>query len=146
MSKDSQLVTCHDCNVLEGEIHDYGYDVEECPFCGRRLMECDCIYDKLHLDRSFCTKLYEESPTLKREKKWLKILEKKGRIPFIKIPNLCALCGENWPAMFILPDSEWEKYVIPPLQEEMLCPNCYDFLKKLWPDGWKSPVRRKEPE
>ena len=144
MSRDSQLATCHDCGVLEGEIHHYGCNMEKYPFCGNQLIVCQCIYEKLHIDCSPGTEIYKYGPTQEEEKEWLKILERKGRIPHLQIPNLCALCGENWPELFMVSDNEWEKYVILPLQGEMLCQDCYDFLKRLWPKGWKSSVRRKK--
>ena len=146
MSKDNKLAICHDCGVMEGEIHHYGCDMERCPFCDRQLLGCGCIYYKLNLDCSPGTKLYKEGPTPEQEKKWLEILEKKGRIPYLQIPNLCGLCGENWPELFMVSDSEWDKYVVPQLQGKILCQDCYEFLKRLWPDGWKNSVGRKEPE
>ena len=36
---------CHDCRVLEGELHVAGCDVEECPICHTQLITCDCEFD-----------------------------------------------------------------------------------------------------
>jgi hypothetical protein len=33
---------CHDCDVLPGEIHHEGCDVERCPFTGIQRIGCDC--------------------------------------------------------------------------------------------------------
>ena len=33
---------CHDCRVLQGELHVSGCDVEECPRCHEQLITCDC--------------------------------------------------------------------------------------------------------
>jgi hypothetical protein len=62
---------------------------------------------------------------------WERILKKKGLIPFIVYPNLCCRCGALWPEMFNVPDEEWERYVAPAMQGEMLCRPCYDWIKKV---------------
>lgn len=83
--------TCYDCRVKVGETHDYGCDWEECPFCGRQLLSCDCIYDKLGLRDykkygekfdGLPKKIYENGPTKKQEEMFLKMLKEKGRILF----------------------------------------------------------------
>ena len=35
---------CHDCNVInvEGNLHHFGCDVEQCPRCGGQLISCNC--------------------------------------------------------------------------------------------------------
>ena len=33
---------CGDCGVKQGQIHDYGCDLEECPQCGEQLISCRC--------------------------------------------------------------------------------------------------------
>lgn len=33
---------CHDCNAVYGEFHHPGCDVEECPWCGKQALGCDC--------------------------------------------------------------------------------------------------------
>ena len=33
---------CHDCNVLKGQSHHVGCDMERCPNCGEQLISCDC--------------------------------------------------------------------------------------------------------
>jgi len=106
---------CHDCGVKEGELHKDGCDMERCPKCGRQLITCDCSDADL---------------------------EGLPRIPYILVPNLCALCGIQWPDLFTVPDEEWQKYIIPPLQDKVLCLACYEDQKKLFPNGWASVNRQ----
>src|SRR5665647_411105 len=49
---------CHDCGVSEGEIHEYGCDMEVCPFCGGQLISCDCGIGEMD-DEPF-SKIYDE--------------------------------------------------------------------------------------
>ena len=96
------------CGASVGMFHNEGCDMELCSKCGGQLAFCDCRGDLPY------------------------------RIPYIRIPNLCALCGEQWPEMFTVSNEEWMLYVIPPLQQEMLCRECYDAQKRLFPNGWRS--------
>lgn len=129
---------CRDCGCLEGELHKPGCDMEWCPFCGRQLISCDCAYEKLGIDISEGTWAYEHGLTKEQGRKWNEILEKKGLIPYVAIPDLCALCGEVEPEFFHVSDREWQKYVIPKLQREVLCFGCYLKQKRLFPDGWRN--------
>jgi len=36
---------CHDCRVVEGELHVVGCDAEECPVCHTQLLSCECTFD-----------------------------------------------------------------------------------------------------
>jgi len=130
-------VNCHDCNCKEGELHHLNCDMERCPFCGSQLLICSCCYEKLNIDVSKGTWAYKHGLDEEQEEKWLEILEQKGRIPWICIPNLCVACGKNWPEFFNVPNKEWEKYVIPELQEHILCRLCYKRMKQLFPNGWR---------
>jgi len=83
--------------------------MERCPRCGGQLISCGCRTEDL--------------PDF--------------RIPWVQIPFLCGLCGERFPALFSVPDEDWEMFVVPELQKEVLCKTCYDRLVKLFPYGWK---------
>lgn len=100
---------CHDCRVKEGQLHKLGCDMERCPRCGGQLISCGCFKD------------FDKLPF---------------RIPFILIPVKCGLCGEQFPKDFKVPDDDWKKYVVPELQDKVLCRECYEELKILFPNGW----------
>lgn len=36
---------CHDCNVVTGQLHHVGCDMEQCPKCGDQLLGCGCEAD-----------------------------------------------------------------------------------------------------
>jgi hypothetical protein len=114
MSKHHQRETCGDCGVEEGEFHVLGCDCEKCPFCFRQLISCDC---PVQLVQPFDRVIYEE------------LLRKKGRIPFILYPVMCAKCGELWPELFRVPDEEWKRYIQPDKQRTSLCLDCYEYIK-----------------
>ena len=94
---------CHDCGVSEGQIHHDGCDMERCPFCGRQLISCSCIYKQVsvHSTAEFSQQEID---------KWFVLLREKGRVPYIVYPNICARCGKLWPEMFSVPDEEWEDW------------------------------------
>ena len=37
---------CHNCNVLPGQYHHPGCDMEICPRCGGQLISCGCLDDE----------------------------------------------------------------------------------------------------
>jgi len=131
---------CHDCGVEEGQVHQYGCDMERCPFCGRQLISCSCMYEKLGLvDKKKCTsetsylppKVYSEGLSDEQEKQWIKILEAAGRVPYIMYPNMCARCGQLWPNVFKISDEEWNTYVERSQRHKILCKKCYNKIKQL---------------
>lgn len=130
-----KLKTCHDCGSREGELHLPGCDMERCPFCLNQLITCDCCYEHLGIDVSEGTFAHEHGLTDEQSRMWATITETKGLIPYIRIPNICAMCGRLWPEIFS--DEEWEKYVIPELQQEILCKECFKRMKLIFPDGWR---------
>lgn len=106
------MTKCHDCGAEEGQLHIPGCDMERCPKCGGQAISCDCT------DEEFYAVGY--------------------RIPWVQIPVLCEVCGEVFPDFFMVSDKSWKKYVIPELQEKVLCRSCYDRMMKMFPQGWKS--------
>lgn len=131
-------VTCGDCRCKEGEMHKPSCNMERCPFCNGQLLSCDCRYTKLgyKIDNSkiFCglpKDIYKRGLNGVQYKKWEQILEKKGRIPFILYPLICARCGELWPEFFMVPDEEWNKYIQPDKRDKILCRECYNDIKSI---------------
>ncbi len=121
------MKTCHDCNTKEGELHELGCDMERCPFCDGQLISCDCCYHKLGFDfdnnkpfSGLTKKIYNEGLDDNLEKKWMEILNKKGRIPYIILPNYCRRCLKPNPNMFMVSNTELNKLPIE-LRKEVLC-------------------------
>jgi hypothetical protein len=126
--------------VKEGQLHVFGCDSEYCPFCGHQLLYCDCVYEKLGIDcwpegTSVVHGLTKEQ--IIRE--WERLLQEKGRIPFILYPYLCARCGALWPEMFHVPDDEWQRYVEPAMRDKMLCETCFTQIKSWIDEAQKRP-------
>ena len=133
---------CHDCGCKEGELHECGCDMERCPFCGHQLITCECCYTALGyaIDRNkplsgLPKKVYEEGLDAQEAAKWNRILQDKGRVPYIVFPNLCCRCGKLWPEMFRVPDEQWQRYVPIVERHRMLCRECYDDIKCLVDDA-----------
>jgi len=141
-----KLDKCGDCGVEEGNLHRFGCDMEICPLCGDQLISCPCAYEKVGghiLPGSYAR---PHGLTQEQEDQFLQMLEAKGRIPHILEPVLCDLCGLQWPEFFHVPDEEWQKYVIPPLQEKVLCMKCYENQKKIFPTGWRECNKQRKAE
>lgn len=99
---------CHDCGVIEGQIHKRGCDMERCAACGGQLISCSCMQSS------------------RRGTK---------RVPYILYPIVCAGCGVLWPEMFMVPDKEWKRYVQVLERDKVLCRGCYNRIKKLIDDN-----------
>jgi hypothetical protein len=130
---------CRECGCLEGELHELGCLQEKCPFCGYQLQSCDCFMEHIspragrrRVKGKVLDAVY--GMTRDQEGEWERALEKKGRIPFIVYPNMCARCGRLWPPMFMVPRDEWKRYVEPAKRRELLCRRCYKWIKKVIDD------------
>ena len=125
-----EVEICHDCGAKEGQIHEYGCDMERCPFCGGQLIICHCKYVALGLDpHKLPREIYENGLYKEQENKWLEILTERGRVPYIRYPIICQKCGELWPEFFHVSDEEWRYYIQPNMRSEVICRKCYDWIK-----------------
>lgn len=116
-------MACHDCGCEEGQIHKFGCDMEQCPFCGGQLISCGCMYKQLGIK--------SQTHTTEHEEQWLTILEEKGRVPYIVWPIICNRCGKLWPEMFRVSDEEWKKYIQISERGCLVCRSCFDKIKHL---------------
>jgi len=125
---------CPGCSVKEGHLHKDGCGKEICPFCQCQLLFCGCWESKLtavglevpaELEDDFEIRLPE-----KWDNKWTKMLSKKGRIPYIYYPVICARCGKVNPRFFRVSDKKWKKYIQPNMRNEVLCKRCFKFVVK----------------
>jgi len=64
---------CPSCFCRHGDLHVFGCPVEICPWCDGQLTNCNCRFDQLGSDTITSQLQLEE---------FLKILHKKGRIPY----------------------------------------------------------------
>jgi hypothetical protein len=167
-----------ECGAVEGEYHKFGCRWEYCPFCERQFAEgCECSYDLLGLKsrrRSpaygyLPQEIYERGLTQDHQARWFMLCEEKGRIPYVYSPQLCARCGVQWPAFFMVQDRVWSYYTGPGLRNDLLCKGCFreivtaidqhhprpDWLPSLvdveafikaWDEGDKTKLMELEPE
>src|SRR5258708_6513246 len=77
----AKRATCGDCGTKEGQLHILGCDMESCPFCGNQLISCQCGCKKLGISPSSWA--YPLGRTEAQQEDWEKLLNDKGRIPFI---------------------------------------------------------------
>ncbi len=105
---------CHDCYAVEGEIHEWGCDMEWCPFCGGQILSCSC------------------NPILDPDQIHVWTGEKiAARVPRIVFPLFCARCGEQWPEFFSVPTDEWRRNVPRDHWGDILCRKCYDEVAQM---------------
>ena len=127
---------CPDCETPEGALHALFCSRERCPFCGFQLASCACKYDVLTLteeERKAVEEYIDDSvePLRGVMQRWEDALNRKGRVPFIEYPNVCARCGVLWPEFFRVPDGEWERYIQIDMRNQVICRPCFDEIKRL---------------
>ena len=128
-----------ECGSSEGQFHRFGCRFEQCPFCEATVGEgCGCEYDLLGLRSSanspeeaeLSREVYQGGLSPEQEAAWLKILEARGRIPFVDAPQMCGRCGELWPDFFMVQDAAWEYYAGPRLRDAVLCEQCFEEVRR----------------
>jgi hypothetical protein len=127
---------CPDCETPEGEPHALFCTKERCPFCGGQLASCGCIHQVLMLaaeEQQAVDEYLDDSvePLRGIMKRWEEALNRKGRVPYIVYPNVCARCGALWPELFRVPDAEWERYIQIDMRDKVICRACFDDIKRL---------------
>jgi len=136
-----EAARCHDCGCLEGELHQRGCDMERCPWCGGQLITCDCRYKLLgyrifripneHPTSGLPKSVYEHGLPADQAEEFERMLARKGRIPYIRWPVLCAYCGQLWPEFFGVPDADWNHSIEPAMRDKVVCLACYKRIKRL---------------
>jgi hypothetical protein len=127
---------CPDCETPEGELHALFCTKERCPFCGGQLSSCGCIVAVLkpsEEERQAIEEYIDDSvePLRGVMERWEGALNRKGRVPYIEYPNVCARCGALWPEFFRIPDPDWERYVQINMRDQVICRSCFDDIRRL---------------
>jgi len=135
-----------ECGVKQGQIHEWGCSQERCPFCGGLLLSCGCVCK--HLGLSMPKNVMEcldvtFGLSQRQLKKWLGILDKKRRVPFICWPNVCSYCGCSLSERFMVPDQEWEHYIEIRHRNDVVCPSCYMRIREMIDEGTGKPYTPK---
>ena len=78
---------CSECRCSEGELHEIFCIRERCPFCSAQLVSCDCISKVLDLsaeEKLAVDEYIDDSvePLRGINERWVKALNRKGRVPF----------------------------------------------------------------
>ena len=127
--RDETYYKCTDCGCSDGELHEWGCQREHCPFTGiTRLGFCD------HCEGFFSDDIDEDDDAWNDADEKLRAdWEKKGRFPYIYLPNRCQRCGEASPFFFY--DPEWDKVIDPMNRDIILCLECYSLIKERFKPG-----------
>ena len=133
MTKTTDAQFCGKCGVTEGSLHEVDCFSERCRQCGGQFISCVCIASYFYPESNNPREAaLANGITEEQEAEWDAIIETLGgRVPYIDYPNLCCRCGKLWPDMFLVSDEEWARYVEPAHSHEMLCAECYAFIKSV---------------
>ena len=137
------MTAVHEKRWLElvGDLHLKRQDLLDSPF-NEEDFHFECPPEWCHTDAQYKAYWKLQEKFMKIEdllfRKWKILCMEEGRHPQIQVPNMCACCGALWPEMFSVPDEEWQKYALPQYQEEMLCLECFNHSRELFPGGWDS--------
>jgi len=101
---------CEDCGVELGKLHKPGCGWEICPICGKNPLSCGHLKTR-------------NGKLRKAFMKW--------RYPFLWEHLQCPFCREHNPVFFGVPTMDWDMFVQPNLQDQVICLLCYDKIRKL---------------
>ena len=131
---------CDDCGTPEGQLHNHFpcCALEACPLCLYwQMISCDCIYQVNRLvNHHIWTKetgflppeVYANGPTEKHRSRWMRRIEKAGRIPFVFFPTFCARCGLYEPPMWMVTRRQWQRVMPRNHWHDYLCWECFQAL------------------
>ncbi len=136
---------CHDCGIVEGELHKENCDMEVCPFCGLQLLTCGCKYTEIGYDADDLPEdIFNDGLDDVDYSKWKKRLQEKGRIPYIFFPNICDKCGVLWPIYINIPPKDLMKYTFIDGKRKLFCRECYKEIKSMIDKGKKDNIKLPE--
>jgi len=99
-----EINNCGDCGVEEGEIHLENCDHEICPYCNRQLLSCP-----IH--------------------NWSNIKQEDREPFFSEFWSCCVRCGKITFDMVMVSNDMWKEICGKTYKEEdMLCPECMNFI------------------
>jgi len=133
-----QAKPCHDCGIVEGELHKENCDMEPCPFCGDQLLTCTCRFTELGYEIDNLPVYISNNGLSDVDREiWKEKLQKKGRIPYIFYPNICSICGVLWPIYINIPPEDLMKYTFIDGKRHLFCRKCYNEVKSIIDKGQK---------
>lgn len=147
VTDESEPCTCRDCGVSEGEIHAWGCDTEICPFCSGQLLTCGCCYKHLGFDYDVSKPysglpehIYSDGLTTAMDQTWQRIVEDRGRVPYLRWPQICSRCARIDPVGQMVSDAEWERVVPPNHRRNVICASCFNDIAALLEANKVAPV------
>jgi len=135
-----ERAVCHDCDALEGALHELGCDMERCPWCGGQLITCGCVYELLDIDCSPGTYAYERGKRKRRFARKRTIRRPLGRFTVNAPGYWRARSLRDRHGLTEQQEEEWlalleAKGRIPWIQYPVMCARC----GQRWPEFCKVP-------